>query len=148
MKRENRREAPVAAFPHHSVRHARHLAPQVTHVEIDAAVARGRLLHARALRNAARLLVLEPIVAAVHLIGRAAGTMAERLRIARRRRQTLDALYALDTRMLRDIGIERDQIHMIAASLAASEPTPAATAATPGEIAEPIQVRLDTARAA
>ena len=121
MDKQSRRQASVTTFPERGVQHARQLAPEMTHEQIDRAVARGRKLHAEAVRHAVERALIAPSAALARLIARGVTRAARELRRRRLRRQTLNALYSLDARMLHDIGIERSDIPFIAESLAAAE---------------------------
>lgn len=149
MKSEFQIEHKVATFPNHGVHHARQLAPQVSHEEIDIAIARARMLHAEAIRRIAARVIRRPLAALLRLFGRLAGRVVRRVQTARLRRQTMDALYALDARMLRDIGIERGEIPLIAASLNLPPRSAAITTATvPASATDATGVAFKTARAA
>lgn len=89
--------------------------PRAFHAQIDEGVARGRRLHGKFVREAAKTLVVEPLTA---VLARIASEYAYRT--------TVRALRQLEDHRLDDIGVERGDIRAVARAVANGEPRPKA----------------------
>lgn len=121
----------VARFTRPGPHGPRVAAPHVSPEIISEGLARGRRLHARSCRQAARALIVAPTMRIYRFMARAVIAAAREIKKDRLRRETIRKLEALDDRLLRDIGVERSNIHSMARALANTDagggPTPSAT---------------------
>ena len=111
----------VLRYPEFRVHSPRQDTPRATRKQVSDGVALGRRLHGKFWRQAATAVFWNPVKAAVQTIAR-----------ERARRSTIRALRDLADHRLRDIGIERRDIHSFAWALAYGPPQRTkATAAKP-----------------
>lgn len=132
----------VARFPELRVAGREYTVPYVSHEEIQAAVARGRRLHARQVREATRAAVVRPLAAVARTIARAASHLVREYKRDRDRRITIRELGRLEDHQLRDIGLERGDIFSVAERLADEKHRAGAVASEPRQpvrIEEPFQ---------
>ena len=108
----------VARFPELRVAGRERTVAYVSHEEIQAAVALGRRLQARQVREAARATVVRPLAAVARAMARWVSHRVREYKRNRDRRITIRELRALEDHQLRDIGLERGDIVSVATRLA------------------------------
>ena len=118
MRFEQPLDGVVARFPEFRVHPRNRTVPYVSHEEIEAAVALGRRLHARQVREVTSRAIIRPLAAIGRALSRAASRLAREYRRERVRRVTIRELSALESHRLRDIGLERGDIVSVAEALA------------------------------
>lgn len=138
----------VARFPEFRVERRARTVPYVSHEEIAAGVARGRRLQARQVREAIAWVVFRPLAAFGRTIARLAGWLVREARRERDRRATIRELGALDDRVLRDIGLERDQIVPVADALVETKYQESGAAPELSPAPSEIEAHVETLRAA
>lgn len=115
--------------------------------EIADGVARGRRLHGRYWRQVVRASIIRPVAAFVGHAVRLATRSVSGFKKESARRQTIRELRALSDHVLRDIGIERSHIPLIATALVYDDPR-AGSAAAASPAADVAQATFERARAA
>ena len=107
----------VTRFPELRVERRERTVPSVSHEEIAAAVARARRLQARCVRETLGPVIVRPVAAFARALASLASALVREYRRERDRRETIRELRGLEDYLLRDIGLERDQIVSVADAL-------------------------------
>lgn len=136
MRFEQPIDAVVTRFPelrmHTRVRPSIHISDE----DIRAAIARGRRLHARQVRESFNAAFVRPLAAIVRATAALASYVARECRKASNRRATIRELSALEDHLLRDIGVERRDIADVARALAEGTQVRAEPASSESPIVE------------